>query len=110
MVMAMRTILWLIQGIDDPTEAYYRQFEAAISMAELEKFNATTHKELNKAYPDGDDEYVTKRFQEMCLIMSADSDQYSGIWNNLSNSILLGTYRYPKTTTTAYDVLFCYNK
>ena len=34
-VMAMRTIFCLRQGIDEPTEAYYRQFEAFISTAEL---------------------------------------------------------------------------
>ena len=71
-VMAMITIFYLRQGIDEPTEAYYRRFEAAISTAELETCNATTHIELNKAYADGDDKYGTKRFQSICLIMSAD--------------------------------------
>ena len=42
-VMAMRTILCLIQGRYEPTEEYYRQFEASISTDELEKCNATTH-------------------------------------------------------------------
>ena len=46
----------------------------------------------------------------MCLIMSAESDQYSGIWNNLNNSTLLGTENDLKTTTDTYDVLCCYNK
>ena len=46
----------------------------------------------------------------MCLIMSADSDQYSGIWNNPNNSTVLGTYNYPKTRTAAYDVLYHYKK
>ena len=46
----------------------------------------------------------------MCLILSADSERYSGIWDELNNSTLLGTDNYPKTTTAAYDVLFCYNK
>ena len=46
----------------------------------------------------------------MCLIMSADSDQYSGIWNNLKNSTLLGTENYNKTTTAAYNVLCRYKK
>ena len=62
-VMDMRTILCLRQGIDKPTEAYYRIFEAAISTAELEKFNVITHMELNKVYANGEDEYITKRFQ-----------------------------------------------
>ena len=66
--------------------------------------------ELNKDYADGDDEDDTKRFQEICLIMSADSDRYSGIWNDLNNLTLLGTDNYPKTTTSAYDVLCCYKK
>ena len=42
--------------------------------------------------------------------MSDDSDQYSGIWNDLNNSTLLGTEKCPKTTTDAYDVLCCYKK
>ena len=103
--MAMRTIFCLRQVIYEPTEAYHIQFEAAISAAELEKCNATTHIELNRSYADGDNEDDTKRFEAMCLIMSADLGRYSGIWNNLNNSTLLGTYNYPKTTTTAYDVL-----
>ena len=32
-------------------------------MAELESFNLTNHMELNKAYANGDNEDVTKRFQ-----------------------------------------------
>ena len=108
--MAIITILFLIQGIDKPTEAYYTKFEAAVSMAELAKCSATTHIQLNKSYADGDNEDGTKRSQEMSLIISADSDRLSGIWNNLKNSTLLGTENYPKTTTTAYDVLCCYKK
>ena len=66
--------------------------------------------ELNKAYANIDDEYGTKRFQAMCLIMPTDSDQYSGIWNDLKNITLLGTDNYPKTTTAAYDILYRYRK
>ena len=55
-VKAMRTIFCLRQGRDETTEAYYRQFEAATSKAELSKCNTTTHIELNKANEDGDDE------------------------------------------------------
>ena len=51
--MAMMTIFCLIQGKDEPTEDYYRIFEAAISTSELEKCNATSHIELNKAYANG---------------------------------------------------------
>ena len=76
-----------------------------ISTGELEKSNATTHIELNKSYADVDNEDGTNRLQEMCIIVSADSDQYSRILNNLKNSTLLGTDNYPKTTTAAYDVL-----
>ena len=71
----MRTIFYLRQGRYEPTEAYYRLFEAAISTAELENFNATTNIEINKAYADGDDKYVTKRFQAMRLIMYTYLDQ-----------------------------------
>ena len=59
---------------------------------------------------NGDNEYGTKRLQAICIIMSTDSYQYSGIWNNLKNSTLLGTDNYPKTTTSAYYVLFRYKK
>ena len=46
----------------------------------------------------------------MCLIMSADSNKYSGIWNKLKNNTLIGTYKYPKTTTAAYDAQCCCKK
>ena len=46
----------------------------------------------------------------MCLIISADSERYSGIWNYLKNRTLIGTDKYSKTTTAAYDVLCCYKK
>ena len=108
--MAVRTIFCLIQGRDKHTEAYYIWFEASILTAELAKCNAKTHTELNKAYADGDYEDGTKRFQVMCLIISADSDRYSWIWNNLKNITFLGTDNYQKTTTDAYDVLFHFKK
>ena len=71
----------------------------------MAKCNATTHMELNRAYADGENDDVTKRFQAMCFIVSADSDRYSGIWNDLNNNTFLGTDNYPKTTNSAYDVL-----
>ena len=46
----------------------------------------------------------------MCLTMSTDSEQYSGIWNDLNNSTLLGPYNYSKTPTAAYNVLCRYKK
>ena len=76
----------------------------------MSKGNAKTPMELNKAYADGYNGDGTKRFQEMCLIMSADSDQYSVIWNDLKNSNLLGTEKYTTITTSAYGVLCCYKK
>ena len=57
--------------------------------------------ELNKAYSNGENEDGTKKLQEMCIIMSSDSDQYSGIWNDLHNSNLTETENYSKTTTAA---------
>ena len=57
----------------------------------------------------GDDDNETKRFQAVCLLMSADSEQYSEIWGDLKNSNLLGTDKYSKTPTSAYDV-FCHYK
>ena len=104
-VMAMMTILCPRQGRDEPMGSYYRGFEASILTAEMEKRNATTHVELNKDYVDGDNGYGTKRFQEMCLIMSSDSGLYSGIWKDLNNSTLIGTDNYTKTTTATYNVL-----
>ena len=47
----------------------------SISTVGLEIFNGTTHMKLNKVYADVDDEDGTNRFQEMCLIMSADSEK-----------------------------------
>ena len=46
----------------------------------------------------------------MCLIMSSESDQYSGIWDDLKNITLLCTDNYPKNITSAYDVLCRYKK
>ena len=46
----------------------------------------------------------------MCLIMSSESELYSGNRNNMENITLLGTDNYPKTTTASYDVLCCYKK
>ena len=71
----MGTIFYLKQGRGEPTEAYYRKFEASISMSDLEKINATTHTELNKSYENVDDKDGTKRFQAMCLIMSTYLDR-----------------------------------
>ena len=69
----MRNIFCLRQGRDEHVEVYYRIFEASISTVDLGKYNAATHMEINKDYSNGFDEDVTKRFQEMCLIMSTDS-------------------------------------
>ena len=74
-------------------ESWYRRFKADISTDELEKFTATTHTELNRTYEGGsdDDDDGTRRFQEMCLLMSAEPKTFSGVWNNLKNNTLLGT-------------------
>ena len=63
--MTMRAILFPRRGHDEPTEAYCRRFEAAISMDELAKCNTTTHTKLNKTYTGGGNEDGTKSFQEM---------------------------------------------
>ena len=76
----------------------------------MAKCNAKKHIELNRAYVHGEDKYDTKMLQAMCIIMSADSDWYSGIWNDLKNSTILGTENYPKITTAAYNVMCCYKK
>ena len=79
-------------------------------MDELAKCNATTQMELNKAYENGDNENCIKKIQEMCIIMSTDSDICSDIWNDMKNINLLVTYNFPQTTTSTYDVLCCYKK
>ena len=48
----------------------------ATSTAELEKCNATTNMELNKAYTDEDNEDGINRSQEMCIIMFTVLDIY----------------------------------
>ena len=103
----MRTILWLIQGIDDTTEAYYKQFKAAISTAELEKCNKTTHIELNKAYANGEDEDGIKMFQAMCLIVSVDSQtdtQGFGMTKIIAPSKAQTTNQKPQLPHTMYSV------
>ena len=62
-VVDIRTILCTRQVRDEPTEAYYRIFEADISTDDLEKCSATTQMELNNVYENVDNEYATKRFQ-----------------------------------------------
>ena len=47
----------------------------------------------------------TNSFQAMCIFMTDDSKQFSGVWNDLKNNTLLGTDYYPKTLTAKYDVL-----
>ena len=54
-----------------------------------------------------DDDDGTKIFQAICLMMSADSEWYLGIWNDPKNITLLGTDIYPKTTTDVYNILRC---
>ena len=106
----MRNISCLQQGRDETTEAYYRRFEAAKSMADFLKLSCMTHVELNRTHAGGDENEGTKRFQDMCLLVSADSKLLSGIWNDLNINTLLGIYNYPETPTNAYDVLcWCKN-
>ena len=47
-------------------------------------------------------------FQKMCLIMSSESERYSGIWYDLNNITLLDTYNYTKNPTAVNDVLCHY--
>ena len=54
--------------------------------------------DLNKTWMGGNEENGTKRFQVMFLLMLDDSEQYSGIWNELKKHNLMGTYNYPKST------------
>ena len=49
------------------------------------------HMELNNTYVGKDDKNVTKRFQAMCLLMSDDSEKYSGFLDELKSTTLLGT-------------------
>ena len=88
-VMNILAIFFLRQGRDEPTKAYYRRFEASISTTELSKCTAKTHVDLNKTYVGGDYHNGTNRFQLMCLLMLDNSEQYSGMWNELKNSTFL---------------------
>ena len=106
--MDTREILYLGQGQDEYTKAYYRRFEEAISTYELAKCTATTQMELNKTYTRGNNYNVTKRFQDMCLLMSDNYEQYWGIWGDLKNATLMGREKYSNTPTTAYNMLFHY--
>ena len=107
-VIAMRTIFCLWKGRCEPIKAYYRRFEASISTSELKKCTSTKHVYINKTYTGGDDENITKKLLAMCLLMSDDYEWYSGIWNDLNKSALLGMENYPKTPTSAYAVLCHY--
>ena len=60
--------------------------------------------------PGGDNDNDTNIFQAMCLLMLADSELFSGIWNNLKNNTLLVTEKDPNTPTAAYDVLCGYKE
>ena len=66
--------------------------------------------ELNKTYPGGYDENITKRFQAIRLLWSAYYKRYLGIWDELKNSKIMGTENYPKTPTAAYDIFCRYKK
>ena len=59
---------------------------------------------------DGNDEDGTNKFQEMAIIMFADSDRYSVIFYDVKNRTLLGIESYTKTTTPAYYVMCGYKK
>ena len=74
-VMDIRNILCLQEAQYEPTEAYYRRFEASISTSDLEQCTAMTHVELNNTYMEGNDYNVTKRFQATCLLMSANYEK-----------------------------------
>ena len=51
----------------------------------------------------------TKSFQNMCLLMSTKSKQFSGIWYDLKNNTRPGTYNFPKTLISANSI-FCWCK
>ena len=85
-------------------------FEATISTAELFKYNPKKNMELNKTYAGRGDKDSTKRFQEMFPKTSVESERYSGIWNDLKNSTLMGTYKYQRTPFSVYTVLCRYKK
>ena len=73
-------------------ESWYRRFKADISTDELEKFTATTHTELNRTYEGGgdNDDDGTRRFQEMCLLIPANSERFSGLCSGINNNAPLG--------------------
>ena len=70
--MDIRNLLCLQQGQYEPTKAYYRRFESSISTSDLEKCMAMIDMELYKTYMEGDDYNITKMFQVMFLLISAN--------------------------------------
>ena len=85
-VMFMRTIFCLRQGQDEPTESYYRSFEAAISTSYTEKWTAMTHMELNRTQIGA----MTKKspiFSRICAsscwLIPNNSQVYGMIWRKI---------------------------
>ena len=90
---------------DELTEAYYRQFQENLSTAELETCTSMTKTEPNRTYTGGDNDYSTRSFQEIFLLMLSKPEKFSGVLNNLKNNNLLGTDNYLKNLTAVFDIL-----
>ena len=109
-LISTRTVFCLLwKGQYEPTEAYYRRCEASIYTAELETCTVTTYTELRWTYTRGNYDDVTRRFQEMCLLMFVECECFSDLQNNLKNNTLIGTYNYLDIPTAASVILCRYN-
>ena len=50
------------------------------------KRTATTHTELKSTYMGVNDGDGTRRFQEMCLLIPANSERFSGLCSGINNN------------------------
>ena len=46
-----------------------------------------------------------KRFYDMCLLIFAESEKLSDLWNDLKNNTILGMEYYPNIPTATYKSL-----
>ena len=103
----------LRQQRDESIENYRRRFESAWNSATMNKASLGQHPDFNTYVADQDSSVTsTKDIEEkLCatyFITFADPGRFGGLWENLSNSTLLGRDDYPANITAAYDLLCHY--
>ena len=103
----------LRQHRDESIENYRRRFESAWNSATMNKACLGQHPDFNTYVVDqGSSVTSNKDIEEkLCatyFITFADPGRFGGLWENLSNSTLLGRDDYPANITAAYDLLCHY--